>query len=207
MRKRPVIVLGHGGHAGVVASCLSELNIPLEGSLAPEPGRSTIAYLGSDRYLRSADRGAFFLVNGVGSVRDTSLRGRVYSEAVTQGYEFLDLVHPSVILASDVVMGDAVQLMAGVVVQAGTRIGANVLVNTGAIVDHDCCIDDHCHIAPGVTLSGGVSVGQFSHIGVGAIVLQGITIGKNALVGAGSVVTRDVADGACVVGVPAREKK
>lgn len=43
-------------------------------------------------------------------------------------------------------------------------------------------------------------------IGSGVTVLGGITIGENAIVGAGSVVTRDVPSGAIVMGNPARER-
>jgi len=41
-------------------------------------------------------------------------------------------------------------------------------------------------------------------IGSGVTVLGGITIGENAIIGAGSVVTRDVAPGSTVAGNPAR---
>jgi UDP-2-acetamido-3-amino-2,3-dideoxy-glucuronate N-acetyltransferase len=47
-------------------------------------------------------------------------------------------------------------------------------------------------------------VGRGASIGSGAVILCGVTIGRDAMVGAGAVVTADVADGAIVVGVPAR---
>lgn len=43
-------------------------------------------------------------------------------------------------------------------------------------------------------------------IGAGATLLPNIRVGRDATVAAGAVVTRDVADGALVAGVPARER-
>ena len=43
-------------------------------------------------------------------------------------------------------------------------------------------------------------------LGSGAVVMGGTRIGAGALVGAGAVVTRDVAPGATVLGVPARQR-
>ena len=43
-----------------------------------------------------------------------------------------------------------------------------------------------------------------AHVGSGAVVLQGLRVGAGAIVAAGAVVLADVADGATVVGVPAR---
>ena len=49
-----------------------------------------------------------------------------------------------------------------------------------------------------------VEIGEDVWVGGGAIILAGIRIGSRAIVGAGSVLTRDVAEGATVVGNPAR---
>ncbi|MEM1302808.1 MAG: sugar O-acetyltransferase, partial [Pseudomonadota bacterium] len=49
-----------------------------------------------------------------------------------------------------------------------------------------------------------ITIGQDVWMGGGAIVLPGVTIGDGAIIGAGAVVTRDVAEGATVVGSPAR---
>ncbi len=49
-----------------------------------------------------------------------------------------------------------------------------------------------------------VSIGANVWVGGGAKIMPGITVGDDAIIGAGAVVTRDVADGAKVVGNPAR---
>jgi acetyltransferase-like isoleucine patch superfamily enzyme len=50
-----------------------------------------------------------------------------------------------------------------------------------------------------------VRIGRNVWVGAKVTILMGVTIGDNAVVGANSVVTRDVAPGARVAGVPARE--
>jgi tetrahydrodipicolinate N-acetyltransferase len=54
-------------------------------------------------------------------------------------------------------------------------------------------------------MSAPVRIGDRVWIGTGAIVLKGVTIGDGAVVAAGAVVATDVAPGAIVAGVPAKQ--
>lgn len=63
------------------------------------------------------------------------------------------------------------------------------------------------HLAPGVTISGGVQIGSRVHIGTGAVVIQSLGIGQGAVVGAGAVVTRDIPDYVVAYGVPASVRR
>ncbi len=203
----PVIVIGGGGHAKVLVSTLLLKNrkvlgfVDLKRAMSPLLG---IAYLGDDSavFLHRPDQ--VRLVNGVGSVESPESRRVVYEKFRQKQYIFETVIHPSAVIAPDVQIEDAAQVMAGCVVQPGSRLGANVIINTGARVDHDCSIGAHAHIAPGVTLSGGVKIGQGAHVGTGASIIQGIMIGADSIVGAGAVVVEDVPPGITVVGVPAR---
>jgi UDP-perosamine 4-acetyltransferase len=204
---KPVILIGGGGHAKVVASTLLELKIPILGFTDPEASRSTlfdIPRLGDDQAILRHPADEIWLAQGLGSIRPSAHRAEVFERFKSLGYSFITLIHPAAIVAMDVEIGEGSVIFAGAVVQAGTRIAANTILNTRCSVDHDCVIGSHVHISPGATLSADIHAEAGCHIGVGSTCIQGIRIGENALVGAGSVVLRNVPPGRHVFGVPAR---
>jgi UDP-perosamine 4-acetyltransferase len=210
--KRPLIVLGAGGHAKVLIDALQQQSAEILGVTDRDAERKHqlmcgVPIIGNDEAVMAYPAERIYLVNAVGSVRTGSRRRELFERFNRLGYQFTSVIHPSAIMAADVVCAKGVQIMAGALVQVGSFIGENTVINTGAIVDHDCQIGAHVHISPGAVLCGGVQVGEGAHIGAGATVIQGIRIGKNSLVAAGAVVVRDVPDGMMVMGVPAKEKK
>ncbi|MDA8226231.1 MAG: acetyltransferase [Desulfitobacterium hafniense] len=209
--KYSVIILGAGGHAKVLQDALRLNGIELIGFTTPDLDKHLVnngtSRIGNDDTVFNYDVEQIRLINGLGSIRSTSNRRRLFNYFKNRGYLFYNVIHPSSIVASDVLMGEGVQIMAGVIVQSGTKIGKNTIVNTRVSVDHDCDIGSHVHVAPGAILSGGVEVGEGVHIGTGAIIIQGIKIGRNSIIGAGSVVVRDVPEETISIGVPARVVK
>lgn len=208
MSDKPVIIIGAGGHAKVVWDCLRLQGIKVLGMLDKCPPLENEApelpIIGDDSAISAYSCDAVELVNGIGSVGDTSLRTAIFYKFKNQGYTFRSIIHPSAVVAQDCELGEGVQILAGTVVGTRAKIAANTIINTGTIVEHECDIDRNVHIAPGCILSGGVHIGKGCHIGTGATIIQGISIGKNSLVGAGAVVVRDIAEGTKVLGVPAK---
>lgn len=133
------------------------------------------------------------------TVGDNDTRRKLVS---TLRMPFATAIHPTAVIARDVMIGEGTVVMAGAVINPGARIGAHCIVNTAAVIEHDSILDDFVHVSPGVHLAGGVSAGQGAHIGIGSNVIQGLTVGKWAATGAGAVIIRDVPDYAVVVGVP-----
>lgn len=193
----------------MLVDALLECGVHVSGLSDPDPalkGRTVLGVpvLGDDGILDSYPPESTLLVNAIGSTESMAARQAVYERLKSRGYRFLSVLHPSAVVSRSAILGEGVQVMAGVVVQAGARVGDNTILNTRASVDHDCEVGKHCHIAPGVSLSGAVAVGDGTHIGVGACVTQGVQIGAGCLVAAGAAVVAGVGDGLRVGGVPAR---
>lgn len=206
-RDRSVILIGSGGHARVLFDALCCMGVEVLGVVDVSsdcwlpPG---VRYLGDDeRFLSDYSQEQVILVNGLGCVENAEARKEVYERFKGHGFDFCSVIHPSAIIAKDVVLGDGCQIMAGAVIQSGTQLGSNTLVNTRAGVDHDCVVENHAHVSVGSTLAGSVCVGAGAHIGAAATVIQGVQIGSKSIVAAGAVVLSDVSPGDTVVGIPA----
>ncbi|WP_274362523.1 acetyltransferase [Paenibacillus thermotolerans] len=209
---RPLVLLGGGGHAKVVAeTALSQGNTIIgytDLELRPDMTRMFgLRYLGTDEIFACEGVTDIYLLNGMGSVGKSLIRAELFVDFNRKGYKFATVVHSSAIVSPRSNISEGVQIMAGAVIQSGTVIGRNSIVNTGSKVDHDCRIGEHVHIAPGVTICGNVTVGDRVHIGAGSTVIQGITIGENSIVGAGAVILNDIPPNTLVVGVPGKEVK
>lgn len=205
----PIVILGAGGHTKVLIDILLFRSVEIAGIVDPDRekyGTSIlgIPVIGNDDIVLKKGPGAVMLVNGVGSVKQPALRKQLFDTFKARGFTFASVLHPSAVIAADVLLAEGVQVMAGSVIQPGCVIGRNTIINTRASVDHDCTIADHVHVAPGVTLSGGVVVDDCVHIGTGATVLQGVHIGRDSVIGAGAVVLQDVPEDALVFGVPGK---
>lgn len=207
--KIPVIVIGGGGHAKVLVDTLLAQSFKVLGitdSNAEKHGRKILGVpiIGDDEVIKQYAPNSILLVNGLGSIKATNNRTRLYNYYKASGYCFAKVVHQSAIIASDVNLSEGVQIMAGTVIQTGSCIGCNTIINTGVTIDHDCLVGSNVHLAPGGTVSGEVQIGDGSHIGTGAAIIQGIKIGNNCTIGAGSVVINNVPQSAIAAGVPAR---
>lgn len=101
-------------------------------------------------------------------------------------------------------------------IHPGAKIGRNFFVDHGFVVIGETAeIGDDVTIYQGATLGGTnpaagaagkrhPTIGDGVIVGLGAAVLGPVMIGARARIGANAVVTKDVAEGATMVGIPAR---
>lgn len=208
--KRPLVLLGAGGHARVLAALAYASGYSMIGVCDPTLAMNGITrwegldVLGDDSALDRMPPERVALVLGIGQLATGKLRERTHTLWRARGYDFPPLVHPSAWVAPGVLLCDGVQVMAGVIVQPGCAIGENSIVNTRAGIDHDCIVGRNVHVAPGATLCGNVTVEEGAFIGSGATVIQGLCVGARAVVGAGVTLVKSVKPESITIGAENR---
>lgn len=206
MTAAPVVILGAGGHARVVADALLAAGRTVLGLIDARPGAgddpvTRLPVLGSDADLLAGQWPECEIANGLGLF---PLRERLQRTLEDGGRRFTGVIHPSAIVSRLATLDPTAQVLARAVVQPGAWIGPGCIVNTGAVVEHDCRIGDFTHCAPGSILCGDVRTGVGVHVGAGAVIREGVTAGPGLVIGAGAVMVKDHPGPGVLAGVPAR---
>jgi sugar O-acyltransferase (sialic acid O-acetyltransferase NeuD family) len=181
-----MLLYGNGGHAKVITDCLKSVGIAVSGIFddnlnLPENHLA----LGVYDATKQADQP---LIIAIGN---NQTRKKI-SQQIT--HTFGKAVHTSSSVSETASIGEGTVIFHQVIVQAATTIGKHVILNTRSIVEHDCQVADFVHIAPNVTVCGGVKIGEGTLIGASATILPNLSIGKWAVIGAGITITKDVPD-------------
>jgi len=211
--KDKIILIGSGQHCNVVMynveaqgkyeiACIADVNKDKWGSMingvkvVPFENFSTKAM---DSLEREFGTKKFFISFGT-----MKYRRAVFEFLVTNGWEAVNIIHPTAVVSPKAKIGNGVLIEAGCMVTPQPVIGNNVVLNCGTQVNHDNVVEDHVYIASGVVLSGTVHIGENALLDDGVVVAVGRNVGAGSIVGAGSVVTRNVPDHVIAYGVPCR---
>ncbi|MFM9853798.1 MAG: serine O-acetyltransferase EpsC [Sphingomonadaceae bacterium] len=108
------------------------------------------------------------------------------------------------------------RLLTAIDIHPGATIGRNFFIDHGfVVIGETALIGDNVTMYQGSTLggtnpTGGIggkrhpTIGDNVIVSLGAAILGPITVGAGARIGANAVVTKDVAEGATMIGIPAR---
>lgn len=206
-----IVILGAGGHArelaDIVRACIDDgAQWNLVGFLDDDASKhghelTEGPVLGGMAWLEGRATGNLRAVVGIGGPKS---RRRVVMQARERDLQFVSLIHPTASLTRHIAFAEGVVVTAGCVLTNSISIGEHTHVNRCTTIGHDCNVGAYVHLAPGVVLSGNVTVEDGCDIGTRAAIIQGLRIGADTIVGAGAVVVRDLPARCTAVGVPAR---
>jgi acetyltransferase EpsM len=140
--------------------------------------------------------------NYIISIGNDKIRKKIYEN--NKKLNWVTLIHPSAILAKNVIIDIGSVIFAGSIIQTDVKIGKHCIINTGCSIDHECVINDFSSICPKATLCGQVKIGNLCFIGANATIIQCLTIGNNCIIGAGSVIIKNAENNSKIVGNPGK---
>lgn len=132
-------------------------------------------------------------------------RFKCIEEIRSRGARFVNLIHHTARIGSNVKMGAGNIIGAFASLGADCQIGDYNMIQSYTVIGHDAKIGNFNRIDTHVTCVGGIEIKDNTTIHTSAVINHKVTIGNNAKVGACSFVIRKVKDGDTVLGVPAKK--
>ncbi|WP_210442910.1 acetyltransferase [Vibrio crassostreae] len=203
----PIVMIGGGGHASVLAEILLTQGRDILAVLSPEDvsQRSVfkgIATLEKDEDILRFDKEKVLLVNGIGMMPKSGFKQKINEYFLSLGYQFETIIADSAFVSPFSKIETGAQILPMAIIQTGATVGRHSIINTGALVEHDCRIGAYSHVAPKATLCGQVTTKENAYVGAGSTVIQGLSIDSGAIVGAGAILTKSLEENA--IAYPAR---
>lgn len=201
-----VIFIGSGGVAREVTSWASSM-VDIAGYAtldAEEHGRFQLPGRVLPDDITPDLAGTDLAVMAIGLPR---VRRKLDARLSAAGFRFASLVHPSAVVAANVVIGEGSIICPLVNVSPNVTLGRLTYLNFCIGIGHDAVLDDYVQVNPGVQIGGFARIGAGALLGSGATVREGVKIGENATIGSGSVVFAAVRPEVTVMGNPAKRMR
>jgi len=127
------------------------------------------------------------------------------------GYAQVDGRHVLSAQLGNVILGADVEVGAGSTIDRGTygptMIGEGTKIDDLVMIAHNCRIGRHNMLCSQVGIAGSTSTGDYVVMAGQVGVRDHVHIGQRAVLGAMAGVINDVADGQCVIGIPATPER
>lgn len=198
MVKTEYLIYGGGTHCRVIISILEKMGIPIGGIFDIN---SSLKHINNVQFFGSYSAQINPDSKLVIAIGNNNIREKI---SQTIQHPIGTIIDPETKVNKGVSIGEGSQIITSSTINVGTTVGKHCIINTNCSIDHDCKIKDFVHIAPGVTICGGVYIGKSTLVGAGATILPNIMVGENVIIGAGALVNNDIPDETKVLGIPAK---
>ena len=205
--KRPLILIGGGGHCKSVIEVAESADYEIKGILdmPDEVGKEVLPghkVIGTDdeipQYVEECD----FVVT-VGFIKNPPLRIKLYNKVKAAGGRLATIIASTAHVSKYAELGEGTVIMHHAFVNAGAKIGDNCIINTFVNIEHDAEVGNQCHISTGTMVNGECKIGENCFIGSQSVCANCIEIASDIIVGAGSVVCKSLRMKGIYAGNPA----
>lgn len=159
-----------------------------------------VKVLGDINILNQIDREIYVIC----TISNSVIKKRIIEKIMNPYIRYANLVHPSVIIDENVVLGYGIIIQAYCVITTNVVIGNHVQINPQCGVGHDSIINDFTSLYWNVNISGNVTIGKGCVLGTKTTIIQGKSVGNWTITGANSTIIENVPAYCTVVGTPAR---
>ena len=205
--KRPLILIGGGGHCKSVIEVAESAGYEIKGILdmPDEVGKEVLPghkVIGTDdeipQYVEECD----FIIT-VGFIKNPALRIKLYNKVKAAGGRLATIIASTAHVSKYAELGEGTVIMHHAFVNAGAKIGDNCIINTFVNIEHDAEVGNQCHISTGTMVNGECKIGENCFIGSQSVCANCIEIASDIIVGAGSVVRKSIRVKGIYAGNPA----
>lgn len=205
--KRPLILIGGGGHCKSVIEVAESAGYEIKGILdmPDEVGKEVLPghkVIGTDdeipQYVEECD----FIIT-VGFIKNPALRIKLYNKVKAAGGRLATIIASTAHISKYAELGEGTVIMHHAFVNAGAKIGDNCIINTFVNIEHDAEVGNQCHISTGTMVNGECKIGENCFIGSQSVCANCIEIATDIIVGAGSVVRKSIRVKGIYAGNPA----
>ena len=204
--KRPLILVGGGGHCKSVIEAAESAGYMIKGVLdMPEHIGQEILdakVIGCDdditKYVEDYD----FVVT-LGFIKNPIVRIKLHDKVEVAGGHLATIIASSARVSKYAEIQAGTVVLHGAMVNAGARIGKGCIINTLANIEHDAVIGDYCHISTGAMVNGDCKVGANTFLGSQSVMVNATSIPANSAFAAGCMIRKTQKQEGIYAGNPA----
>ena len=137
------------------------------------------------------------------AIADTDIREMVYLKLKDQKANLINYIHPSVIVGSELDIGEANIICPNSVFTTNISVGNANIFNVNVTVGHDVSIGSYNTINSHCDITGNAKLQDNNFLGSRVSLLPKCKIGSNNKIAAGSVVYKGIKDNFIYMGNPA----
>lgn len=121
------------------------------------------------------------------TIGNNKLREQLYQEAVSIGFIFPNIIHPSAYISPHAHLGSGCVILNNAVVQNNAKCGNGCILNPGVELHHDSTIGSYCLVYTNSVVRSLTSVGNRVWIGSTATVSTSAIVPDDTTIGDGEV--------------------